>query len=399
MRAVPPRSLFRLVLLWLAGADLRLTILALPPLLPLIHRDLKLSETAIGALTGLPVLLLGLMAIPGSLLIVRIGARRALIAGLLLIATASALRGAGPSAAVLFGMTMLMGAGVAVIQPALPSLVSAWFAGEVGLATAVYANGLVISEILSASLTIPLVLPLVGGSWELSFVVWAIPVYLTAALIAVATPHLPREAGIRRAHWWPDWGDARTWQIGLLSGGAGIMYFGANAFVPDYLEAIGRGELVETCLTFLNAGQLPASVLLMFLARRLSGRKAPLIAVSLLSFVGIAGILTPIAWPLSAWTMALGAGIIGFCAAFFLVSSLALPPLLAAPGDVHRLSAGAFTVGYTASFLIPLLGGIAWDLTHNPATAFAPVGIGAALVLLMAVTLRLVGRTKAETEA
>jgi MFS transporter, CP family, cyanate transporter len=393
LRSAAPRSLFRLVVLWLAGADLRLTLLALPPLLPLIHRDLKLDETAIGALTGLPVLLLGLMAIPGSLLIVRIGARRALISGLLLIATASALRGVGPSAAVLFGMTVLMGVGVAVIQPALPSLVSIWFAGEVGLATAVYANGLVISEILSASLTIPLVLPLVGGSWALSFVVWSVPVYLTAALIAAATPHVPRDSGSRRADWWPDWRDARTWQIGLLNGGAGIMYFGANAFVPDYLEAIGRGELVETCLTFLNAGQLPASVLLMFLARRLSGRKAPLIAVSLLSFIGIAGILTP-----TAETMALGAGIIGFCAAFFLVSSLALPPLLAAPGDVHRLSAGAFTVGYTASFLMPLLGGIAWDVTHNPATAFAPVGIGAATVLLMAITLRLVGRKPAGTE-
>ena len=172
------------------------------------------------------------------------------------------------------------------------------------------------------------------------------------------------------------------------------MYFGANAFVPDYLEAIGRGDLVELCLTFLNGGQLPASILLMFMARRLSGRKAPLVAVSLLSFIGIAGILMPFAA-----TMTLGAGIIGFCAAFFLISALALPPLLAAPGDVHRLSAGSFAVGYTSSFLIPLLGGIAWDLTHNPATAFAPVGIGATLVLLMAVTLRLVGRKTTGTAA
>ena len=43
-----PRSLFRLFLLWLAGNDLRITLLALPPVLPLVHRDLGLNETAVG---------------------------------------------------------------------------------------------------------------------------------------------------------------------------------------------------------------------------------------------------------------------------------------------------------------------------------------------------------------
>jgi hypothetical protein len=31
---------FHLALLWLGGAGMRLTILAVPPVLPLIHRDL-----------------------------------------------------------------------------------------------------------------------------------------------------------------------------------------------------------------------------------------------------------------------------------------------------------------------------------------------------------------------
>src|SRR5947209_7172914 len=71
-----------LILLWLAGNSLRLTVLAVPPLLPAIHRDLRLSEAAIGVLVGLPVLLLSIGAVFGSLLVARLGARRALIAGL-----------------------------------------------------------------------------------------------------------------------------------------------------------------------------------------------------------------------------------------------------------------------------------------------------------------------------
>jgi len=283
-------------------------------------------------------------------------------------------------------MTFVMGAGVSVIQPALPSLVSRWFAASAALATAVYANGLLIGETLSAALTIPLVLPLVGDSWELSFAVWAVPVLVTALLIAGFTPHVPRSLDHKRALWWPDWRDPRTWELGLMQGGSGTIYFGANAFIPDYLLEIGRGELVGTCLTALNAGQLPASLIILLFARRLAGRKEPLIAVGLLTFVGLAGMFTTIPS-----VMALGAAIIGFAPAFVLILTLALPPLLAPPDDVHRLSAGTFTIGYTASFVLPLLGGAAWDATGIAASAFLPVALGGLTVLLMAIVLRTPG--------
>ena len=386
MSSSDPRSPFRFVLLWLAGIDLRLTLLAVPPVLPLIHRDLALDETTVAALTGLPVLLLGLIAIPGSLLIARIGAHRALIVGLLVIAAASALRGVGPSKTVLFAMTFVMGAGVSVIQPALPSLVSRWFTASAALATAIYANGLLIGETLSAALTIPLVLPLVGNSWELSFAVWAVPVLVTALLIAGFTPNVPRTVEHGRALWWPDWRDPKTWEIGLLQGGCGTIYFGANAFIPDYLHASGQGELVGTCLSALNAGQLPASLVILLFARNLAGRKEPLVAVGLLTFVGLAGMFTTVPS-----MMALGAAFIGFASAFVLILTLALPPLLAVPDDVHRLSAGMFTIGYTASFILPLLGGAAWDATGIAASAFLPVALGGLTVLLMAIVLRTPG--------
>ena len=48
----------RLLLLWLGGIDIRLTMLAVPPLIPLIHRDLHLDEKAVGALVSLPILIL-----------------------------------------------------------------------------------------------------------------------------------------------------------------------------------------------------------------------------------------------------------------------------------------------------------------------------------------------------
>src|SRR5205823_14633590 len=53
---------------------------------------------------------------------------RALICGLWLIGLSSALRGLGPSIPMLFGMTVLMGAGIAISQPTFPALVRHWFA-------------------------------------------------------------------------------------------------------------------------------------------------------------------------------------------------------------------------------------------------------------------------------
>ena len=70
--------------------DLRFTMLAVPPVLTQIHHDLGLNEKAVGALTSVPVLLLSVAAIGGSLLIARLGARRATIIGLSIIAVGPA---------------------------------------------------------------------------------------------------------------------------------------------------------------------------------------------------------------------------------------------------------------------------------------------------------------------
>ncbi len=373
---------FLLGLLWMMGVDLRLTVLAVPPVLTSIHRDLHLSETAVGALTALPVFLLAAAAVLGSLLIAHLNATRAATVGLLVVGIASALRGLGPSAVMLFSMTLLMGCGVAVTQPAMPALAGAWFASRVGLATAVYANGILVGEVLSAALTLPVVLPLVGGSWAWSFVVWAGPVVVTAlALAAIPTP-APALAGGRERRWWPDWRGAPTVRLGLTLGGASAAYFGSNAFIPEFLNATGRAGLIGSCLTALNAGQLPASVVVACLAQRVIGRRAPLVASGALILGGLGAFLA-----LPGWGVVLGAALIGFFTAQILVLILAMPPVLAEPHDVHRLSAGVLAIAYTCSFVFPLMAGAAWDLTRLPVTAFLTVAAGSALAATAAAGL------------
>src|SRR6185437_2522534 len=200
------RTLTALALLWLAGTALRFGILAVPPVIPLIHDDLSLNATQIGILTGLPSMLLALAAVPGSLLVARLGVTAALVFGLLLTAAGGALRGALPNIFWLYAMTVAMGAGVAIMQVTMPSAVRAWAPQKIGFATAVYTNGLIVGEILPVALMLPLVLPLVG-TWQRGFAFWSVPVVAIAVLVLALAPKAaaPTSTTPVRRRWWPDW--------------------------------------------------------------------------------------------------------------------------------------------------------------------------------------------------
>jgi CP family cyanate transporter-like MFS transporter len=360
-------SFSTLLMLWLSAAALRVTILSLPPLLPAIHRDLPLHETLVGMLSALPVLLLAVASVWGSLLVARMGARRALILGLCLVAGAGALRGAGTSTPVLFLMTLVMGAGVAVSQPTLPSLTREWFPDRSTFATAIYSNGFLIGEIVAAALTVPLVLPLVSGSWQLAFAVWSIPVALTAGALWIVTSHRERDLAAPPMRWWPNWRNARTWRLGLILGCASAAYFGSNAFLPDYLRATHHAGLIAAALTGVNLSQLPASFVTAAFPRAMVARRWPVAVAGALTVIAVAGFLLGGVW------VVVFAGVLGFSTATVFVLTIALPPLLVAEHDVHRLSAAIFTITYACPFVISLIGGAVWDSTGVPYSSFLPI--------------------------
>jgi len=373
-------------LLWLAGNGSRITILAVPPVIPLIRTELGMSETQVGILTGLPPVLFAGTAVLGSLLIARFGALATLVAGLFATAAGSALRGAAPEMVSLYAATIVTGFGVAIMHPALPPLVRAWLPHRIGFGAAVFTNGLLVGEILPVALTIPLLLPLLHNSWRGSFVTWAVPVALIALVIMALAPRSPAPAQSSQAaqRWWPNWRDPLIWRLGIALGSVNAMYFSANAFLPDYLHHIDRPDLVSAALTALNVGQIPASLLLLTVAGRLEQKIWPHIVCGAGSLLGIIGIVT-----LPGPGIVICAGVLGFFAAAVLILMLALPPLLAAPDDVHRVSAAMFTISYTCAVITPVFSGLVWDLTGIAQAAFVPLGLCAVLLMIIAPTIRL----------
>jgi MFS transporter, CP family, cyanate transporter len=374
-----------LVLLWLSGTALRMTILALPPLIPLIHDDLHMSQTAVGILTGLPPVLFAAAAVPGALLIARFGPLPTLMIGLVVTGLGSALRGFAFDLPILYAGTVVAAFGVAIMQPSMPPLVRAWLPNRVGFATAVYTNGLLLGEVLAVGLTLPVMLPL-AGTWRLALVAWGIPCVAIALIVFALAPR-PGDTtviapGPRR--WWPDWHSPIIWRLGIMLGTVNAMYFAASGFIPDFLNQSGTPDLISPTLTAMNVAQLPASVLLVFFAGRWVRRISAYMVCGAVCFVSFLGIMFG-----SGVVIVASAAAFGFFGTAILVFMLTLPALIGPHDDVHRVTAGMFTISYSCAVIVPIISGLLWDLTGAAVSAFIPIIACSLVLMVLAPSLRL----------
>lgn len=361
------------VLLWLCGLYLRLTLLVAPPLAPEIAQELDLTVTAMGALTTLPVLMLALAAIAGAWVIARLGAQRTVALCLVLIALMSAARAGATAPWGLFLATALMGLGIAALQPALPTLVRLWAPGQIAMATAVYMNGMLMGEVLSAGFTLPVVMPLVGDDWRLAMLAWSLPGLLIGLW---AWRHRP--LGFRAADestdteakplWIPNFRDPAVWYLGAVLGTSASLFFGINAYMGSILEQRGEGDQLAEGLFLFNTAQVVASIAAFRYAGRWLGRARPMLGLLITCLVG-----TLVFAALPGWGGLWAAFMVSLMAGILLILMVSMPAAMSAPADTARLAAGMFTLGYALSFLVPLLSGVLVDLTGLALWALGPL--------------------------
>jgi CP family cyanate transporter-like MFS transporter len=380
---LPVGRLIKLMfVLWLAGVAMRMTILAMPPVIPQVHAELHMSETQVGLLIGLPLMLFAIAAVPGSLLIARIGSGLAVIVGMVIAALASGARAAAFDVATLYTASIATGFGVAIMQPAMPTLVRAWLPGHIALGTIAYTSGMLMGSMFSTVLTIPVVLPLLGGSWRRDLVFWAVLALLIPPVFAVLSPKAGQQnagASAIGGRWWPDWKNPAVWLLGLTFGSNNSAFFTTNAFLGEFLSSQGKPELLGAALGWLNGAQIITPIILLLMANRMQRRAWPFLIFGpllLLSFLGLMFI------PSTLWII-INSAMVGFTTAITLIATLALPPVLAAPADVPRTAAGMFTVSYTIAIIIPTISGALWDATGLPWTAFVPLCVCAVVLTVL----------------
>lgn len=370
------------LLLWTAGVYLRLTLMAAPPLATRIADDIGLGQAATGALTTMPLLMLGAAAMAGSLVVALLGARRTIILALLVILAGSAGRGFAHTGFMLLLATAVMGLGIAILQPALPTMVRQWCPGRIALGTAVYMNGMLVGEVLGAGATLPVMLPLAGDQWRLALVLWSLP----AGAVALAFLRRGAKDGSASTpdRWMPPWQDPLVWQLGLLLGATAALFFGSNAYMASILGERGEEALLAPGLLLFNSAQVAASLLMLRYGGRWVNRGGP---IFWLTAAGAAFLLPFLL--LSGWTALWAAFLVSFTSGLLLILLMSLPPLLAPAGGTAALSAGMFTIGYATCFLVPLAGGVLADRLSSPGVALVPVIL---FSLVMLPVCRLLGR-------
>ena len=375
-------------LLFIAGVAMRMTLLVMPPVIPLVHDDLDMSETQVGLLVGLPLAVFAVAAVPGSLLIARIGATLAVTLGMAIAAIAGGARAAAVDVWTLYAAAIVSGFGIALMQPGMPTLVRDWLPKRIAFGTIGYSAGMLMGATFPAVFTIGYVLPAVGGSWRLDVLLWALPAILIAPVFLLLSPKKRVGRDIVAAsmgRWWPDWKNPVVWMLGFTFASNNSPYFVTSAFLGDYLVTLGKPELLGSALGWLNGSQIVALAVLFLAADRLHMRAWPFLVFGPLMLVAFLVII----FVHSSIAIIAATAVIGIAAAVTMTAILALPAFLSRPGDVPRTAAGMFTVSYTCAIIIPTICGALWDVTGRPWTAFVPLCICAvALTVLGTIVTR-----------
>ncbi|HXX78020.1 MAG TPA: MFS transporter, partial [Ktedonobacteraceae bacterium] len=342
-----------------------------------------------------PVLVLAVGAWPSGLLAERIGARLSVSIGLALLAAGTILRAFKLNMLSLFFFTLILSIGITMSQTAIPVLIRRWYPKQIGLVSALFSDGLILGEAVAAGITVLVMIRFLGGNnWAGTFIFWGIPIVILLVLWLFLAP--PGPVRVKRPlfsyrHTTPPLhSDAPPAQrkrvnalhLGILVGGGSLIYFGMNAWIASYNQALHQSFITPAALLSLNAAQLPVSIGVTFVAQYIAGRRWPFIVAGIISAFAIAGwIFTPVE------LQPLWAALLGGSGALVFTLGIALPPLLAAPQEVGRLTGITLSLTYGVAFVGPFIGGALWDLFNVPALAFAPIVIACVMLIVLGALL------------
>jgi MFS transporter, CP family, cyanate transporter len=135
--------------IWLVYLCFGMISVALAPIVAPITRDLGLSHGAMGSVLGVWQLVYIAAAIPCGTLLDRLGARRALFIGAIIIAASGLARSFATDYATLLLAVGLFGIGGPIVSSGAPKAVSQLFTGsQRGLAMGIYITGPAIGSVI-----------------------------------------------------------------------------------------------------------------------------------------------------------------------------------------------------------------------------------------------------------
>ncbi|MQY05385.1 CynX/NimT family MFS transporter [Actinomadura macrotermitis] len=351
-------SIWTLAGLILLTVNLRAAITGISPLLSDLQRQFGLSGVAVSVLTTLPVLCLGAFASLAPVAARRLGTEPAIAAALLLITVGVVLRVA-PSQAALFAGTVLAGAGIAMGNVLMPSVIKRAFPGRIGSLTGLAMMLMACSGAIAAGLAVPLS---DAAGWRLALAVWAVP-SLVAALVwgplALRGRRAAAPAEAAPAVQGTLLRSPLAWYVAAFMGLASLMFYVLMSWLPEIMRDHGvapatAGMMVSAMMII----GIPLGFVVPVAAARMRDQRLMVYGVGLAMAVGIGGLMLA---PQAGWVWAVFLGIAtgsAFPLAYTLLGLRSASPAVAA-----RLSGMAQTGGYLLAGLGPLAVGVLHSVT------------------------------------
>lgn len=185
---------------WLIYFCFGATAAAIAPLVSRITTELGLTYTQMGSILGAWQFVYIGAAIPGGALLDRLGPRRALTLGAVVIAVSGILRGLATDYLSMLLAVAAFGIGGPLVSVGAPKVISQWFVGrERGLAMGLYNVGQAIGTIGALLLTSSVGLALAGGNWRIVLIAYGVVALAAALAWSVISNHSASRAMESRA--------------------------------------------------------------------------------------------------------------------------------------------------------------------------------------------------------
>jgi CP family cyanate transporter-like MFS transporter len=337
------------------------------PIEPIIKGQLLLTHTQTSLLLSAPVLMLVVTAIPAGLVSDRVGIKKTIGLGLIVLAAGAVLRSTATDFTSLLAYTFIFGFGFGWTFPNLQKLVSVYFEKDkANVAMGIVNSGFPIGTALGLGITVPIILP-IAGAYQGVFLIWSIPTIIAA----VSWWILIREPNSKSGHieqtstsitsFRSAFSNKHLWLVAVLMFTHTFTTWNWNGWAPVLMMLKGASPSLAGLIASVAIWViLPTFLLAPRLSHRIGLRRP---------FLWVPSIVLAIAFWVAKYTtintswfiMAL----VGVASGTRFTTLMALPLELAHESEVGMASGMLLSIGYVGGVIGPLIGGRILDITQN----------------------------------
>jgi CP family cyanate transporter-like MFS transporter len=355
VRGAPVAGVVLVLAIFVLALNLRMGISSVGPIIPVVVHDLGTTLVFASLLTTAPVVMMGIASPVSARIAARVGIEWTVVASLVVIALATAVRLWTGAPWMLLASALILGSGIAAGSTMLPAVVRRYFPARGALMTGVYTVGINAGAGIAAFGS-PRLTGTLASTWRGALAVWAAIAVVAGVLwlvIATRTRPAPRRLAVptpRRSR--------QAWMAALVFGLQGMVYYGILAWLASLYEDLGwsKGQ-AGLLLFYFTILQIVGAMTAALLVQR-TGRLGDGLRITALTMA--AGLVLVAMTPLSApwlWVAVLGLGAGGI----FPVTLMIPLAMTRSVDEARHLTASMLCYGYllaaTGPFVVSLVRG------------------------------------------